>query len=79
METIAPQRAVQLTLVAELTNKLYGDKNHDVDIAGNNNTHNLQLRLRTEIPSVETLEAQDYIHNIHRSAETTLVVDMVDA
>ena len=40
METIAPQRAVQLTLVAELTNELYGNNIYDVDIAYNNNTHN---------------------------------------
>ena len=75
METIAPQRAVQLTLVAELTNELYGNNIYDVDIAYNNNN---TTTTAWEITPVETLEAQVYTNNIHSLETTTMGEDMVD-
>ena len=62
-KTLRPHRAVQLTLVAELTYKPYGDKNHDVDIAGNN-THKLQQQLRDWRRRTTT-----FINNNHFAAQ----------
>ena len=54
-KTVAPQLAVKPTLVAELTDKLYGDNTYgDVGTAVNDNNNNTTAEITAGLPTTTT-------------------------